>query len=270
MKDYRKDGFWRLVLLAFLITFIAQVMHEAAHWIVYESLGLGPVWGFSSLIQIWGDKPPLHPSEWIATVAPNGENGWLHLTSAPGKIEESIMLAAGPLVSLLGVLFGLYLIRRSSNSASKQMGLMLAMIGSITMSQHYMRGFSGTSGDEFFLAANLGIPKYAIDIPLGLAFITTLVLGFLVFGDWRASLKWLGAILTGSIPAGIFLMKANGIIQNNVNLGNSLVRPFLGWSFPVIVINVFVLFALWLWWKRATKTDRNYENQTRTRTSRID
>jgi hypothetical protein len=251
--DYRKTGFWQLVLLAFLLTFVAQTIHEAAHWVVYEPLGLGPVWGFSSLVQIWGD-PPLHPTEWVATVAPNGENGWLRLATAPTKIEESTMLIAGPLASLLTVLFGLSLMRWNSNPANKQIGLILALIGSITMSQHYLRGFSPTSGgDELFLAADLGIPKYLLDIPLGLAFITTLILGFWVLGGWLMRLKWLGAVILGSLPAGIILMKANGILQSQINLGNPLFHPLLGWSLPVIVTNVIVIIALWFWWKRATK-----------------
>jgi hypothetical protein len=118
------------------------------------------------------------------------------------------------------------------------------------MSQHYLRGFSGTSGDEYFLAANLGIPIYIIDIPLGLAFITTTIIGFWILGEWRIRLKWVGAILPGSILSGIFLMKANALVISNVNQGNQLFLPLLGWSFPVIVVNVIAVIALLLWWKR--------------------
>jgi hypothetical protein len=247
--DYRKIDFWQLVLLAFLLTFIAQLIHEAGHWAVYEALGLGPIWGFSSLVQVWG-KPPLHPGEWITITAPNGESGWLRLVTVPSKTEESIMLAAGPLASLLGVIFGLCLMRWNSNSPTKQMGLILALIGSITMSQHYLRGFSGTSGDEYFLAAHLGIPIYIINIPLGLAFIITMVMGFWVLGEWRIRLKWVGAILLGSIPSGIFLMKANALVITNVNQGNQLFQSLLGWSFPVLVVNAIAFIAILFWWKR--------------------
>jgi hypothetical protein len=52
-------------------------------------------------------------------------------------------------------------------------------------------------GDEYFLAANLGIHKYVIDIPLGLAFITGFILCLRALANWRIILKWLGAIILG-------------------------------------------------------------------------
>lgn len=108
-------------------------------------------------------------------------------------------------------------------------------------------------GDEYFLAAHLGIPKYTIDIPFGLAFIIAFVLGMWVLGDWRTRLKWLGAIMLGSVPAGLFLMKANDLVQAQVNQGNPLFRPLLGWSLPVVVVNAIACLALWIWWKWANK-----------------
>src|SRR4030067_924640 len=122
------------------------------------------------------------------------------------------------------------------------MGLVLALIGSLIMSQYYLR-VSG--GDEYFLAVYLGIPKYIIDIPFGLAFITAFILGVWTLGDWRTRFKWLGAILLGSVPAGLFLMKANDLVQAQVNQGNPLFQPLLGWSLPVVVVDVIVFLALW-------------------------
>jgi hypothetical protein len=252
---YRKIGFGQLAILVLLLNFVTQTIHEAGHWAIYETLGLGPVWGFTSLVQIWSNDnpPPIHPNEWITTIAPNGERGWLHLTSSPSKNEESIMLAAGPLAELLGVVFGLILMRWNRNLATKQMGLVLALIGSLLMSQYYLRGFSRTGGDEYFLAAYLGIPKYTIDIPLGLASIIAFVLGVRALDDWQTRLKWLGAIMLGSVPAGLFLMKANDLVQTQINQGHSFFQPLLGWSLPVLIVNVIVCLALWLWWKWANK-----------------
>jgi len=250
--DYRRAGFWQLLILTMLLNIVSQTIHEAGHWAVYETLGLGPVWGFTGVVQIWGD-PPLHPDEWIETISPDGERGWLRLTSAPSKTEDIIGLAAGPLASLLGVALGLSLMRWNRNPVTKQIGLVLALIGSILMSQYYLRGFSRRGGDEYFLAAHLGIPKYTIDIPFGLAFIAGLIAGLWALGDWRARLKWLSAILLGSVPAGLFLMNANDLVQSQINQGNPLFQPLLGFSLPVVIVNVIVLLSLWIWWKRASK-----------------
>lgn len=248
--DYRKIGFWKLVMLALLLNFIVQTIHETGHWAVCEVLGRGPVWGFTQLLQIWGDPPPIHPDQWIATTSPGGEKGWLHLTSALTKNEFNVMLPAGPLASLLGVISGLIIMRRSRNIVAKQMGLVLALIGSLLMSQYYLRGFSRTGGDEYFLAANLGIHKYIIDIPFGLAFIIVFITGVWALGDWKTRLKWLGAIMLGSIPSGFFMMKANALVLAQVDLGNPFFRPLFGWSLPVIIVNAAVCLALWISWKR--------------------
>jgi len=251
--DYRKIGFLQLVLIAFLLNVVVQTVHEAGHWTVCEVMGRKPVWGFTQLLQIWGDHPPIHPNEWTETTSPDGEKGWFKLGSAPGKKEFSIMLIAGPLASILGVVFGLCLMRRSRFPSTKQIGLMMALISSFVMSQYYLRGFSRMGGDEYFLAANLGIHKYVIDIPLGLAFITGFILCLRALGNWRIILKWLGAVILGSFPCGLLLMKANSIILTRVNEDNPLFRPLFGWSLPVFIVNVLVCFSLWIWWRQANK-----------------
>jgi hypothetical protein len=252
--DYRKIGFWQLVILSLLLNFIVQTIHEAGHWAVCESLGRGPVWGFTQLLQIWGDPPPIHPNEWISILSPDGEQGWLRLASSLNKTEFSIMLTAGPFASIVGVVLGLVLMRWNRIPSTKQIGLVMALIGSLLMSQYYLRGFSRMGGDEYFLAYNLGIPKYLIDIPFGLIFIIAFIFGVWVLDNWRTRIKWLGAIMLGSIPTGLFLIKANALILAQVNLGNPLFRPLLGWSLPVIIVNVIICMLLWMWWKRANST----------------
>lgn len=252
--DYRKIGFWQLVILAFLLNFVVQTIHEGGHWIVCEVLGKGPVWGFNQLLQIWGDPPPLHPNEWITTISPDGEKGWLHMTSALGKNEFDFMLIAGPFASVFGVILGLSLLRWNRVPATKQIGLVMALIGSLIFSQYYLRGFHRMGGDEYFLAGNLGIPKYIIDIPFTIIFVTALILGVWALGNWRTRLKWLGAIMLGSIPAGLFIMNANGIVLTQVNKGNPLFHPLLGWSLPVVFVNLIVCILLWIWWERTGRT----------------
>ena len=249
--DFRKIGFWQLVIMAFLLNIIVQLTHESGHWIVCETLGKKPVWGFNQLLQMWGDPPPIHPDQWITTISPGGEKGWLRLGSSLSINEFNIMLAAGPVASILGAILGLSLMYWNSVPITRQMGLVMALTGSFIMSMYYLRGFSRMGGDEYFLAANLGIHKYIIDIPFGLSFITVFIAGILALGDWRTMLKWFGAMILGSLPSGLLIMKANSIVLAQVNLDNQLFRPLLGWSLPVIIVNIIVCLVLLIWWKQA-------------------
>ncbi len=250
--DYRKASFWQLLVLAALFNILIQAIHEDGHWAVYQIMGRGPVWGFTSLIQLWSETP-LHLGEWIPITAPDGEQGWLHLASAPSSpAEEVSALAAGPLATLLAVIVGLVLMRFSRSSVTQQMGLMLALVGSLSAGAYYWRApFRGNSGDEYFMAAYLGVPKSVIEIPLGLAFSVCLILGLRTLGTWRTIAKWIGAVLLGSFLTGISLMQANEIVQTQINQGNLWFQPVWGFSLPVLIVNGLVFICLGIWWYRA-------------------
>lgn len=98
-------GFWRLLLSAVLLTVVgAQLWHEAGHWTVLQLSGRQPLWGVTSLIQLW-DKAPNHPAEWTAIIDPiDGDQRWLHLGSLPiSNLEWVVFLAFGPPFQLLAV-----------------------------------------------------------------------------------------------------------------------------------------------------------------------
>jgi hypothetical protein len=253
--DARKVNFWRLLVLAALFNTLIQAIHEDGHWAVYQAMGRGPVWGFTSLVQLWNETP-LHPSEWIPVTTPDGEQGWLHLNSSPASTaEEVIMLAAGPLATLLTVIAGLSLRRFGKSPVAQQMGLLLALVGSLMAGPYYWRApFRGNSGDEYFMAADLGVPKSVIDIPLGLAFLLCFILSLRALGEWRTMVKWTGAVLLGSFLTGISLMQANEIVQAQVNQGNSWFQPVWGFSLPVLIVNGLAFISLAIWWYRAGRS----------------
>jgi uncharacterized membrane protein YfcA len=147
-----KIGLRPLFVLAMLLTFIVQMIHEAGHWAVYQAYGRGPVWGFIGLVQLW-DTTPQHPSEWVKTTLPGGEQGWLRLTSPTSSgLEEIISSTAGPLASLLGAVLGLILAGRSRDKVLKTIGLSFSLITSFTMLLYYLRSPFRTGGDEFEIA----------------------------------------------------------------------------------------------------------------------
>ena len=253
--DYRKIGFWQLVLLVFLLNFVAQALHESGHWVMLEPSGHAPVWSFTEIVQVWGDPAPLHPQQWLEVTAPDGGKGWEMLASEPGRNGMILMEIGGPLASVLGVILGLSLMCFSRNPIQKQMGLVLAMIITLIMGFYYLRGFNRPNGDEYFLAAFLGIPKYSLMLPFSLFYIASFILEVLALGDWRTRGKWLGAVMVGSLPAGVFLVYATGVVVSQLDQGNSLFQPVLGWSLPVLVVNLAAILTLCFWYRVAERRD---------------
>ncbi len=258
--DYRKVNFWQLLLLVVLFAFLLQAIHEGGHWAVYQAFGRGPVWGFTSLVQLWSETP-LHPDEWVQITAPNGEQGWVYLASPASKAEEFAMLAAGPLATLLAAIAGLVIMRSGKSPVARQMGLLLTLVDSFVYGQYYLRApFRSSGGDEFFMAAYLGIPKYVIEIPLGLALVVCFILGLRALGSWQNGVRWMGAVLPGSFLTGLFLMQANQIVQTQINQGNPLFQPVLGFSLPVAIVNSLVVIGLAAWWYRTGRSYDRWQN----------
>lgn len=249
--NYRRIGFWQLTALVVLLTFVAQFIHEAGHCAIYGFLGKKPVWSVNSLAQIW-DNLPLHPENWSEFVTPDGESGWIRMASTPSQTENVFGLFAGPLASLLGVIFGLVLVSLKKNPATKQIGLALVLTISLPMIQYYLRSPWRNTGDEYFIAAYLGIPKYMLDVPFGLLFLMGFTLVLYWLGDWKTRLKWLGITVLGSMPVGLFIMYINGWVISQINQENRLFQPMFGFAFPVFALNVAVLILLWVWWKHAS------------------
>jgi hypothetical protein len=249
--DNQKFGFWKLLVLAILVNVVAQALHEAGHWTIYQAYGRGPVWGFIGLVQLW-DAPPLHPDGWVETASLDGERGWLRLTSPSGsKTEALIAAAAGPLASLLAAILALSVAQRSKETRFKHIALMLALMNSFLMSAYYLRSPLRTGGsDEADVATLLGVPRAWIEILFGLAFIACFVLSLRVLDNWRARFKWLGIILLGSVLSALPLVQADAVVRAQVNLGNPFFQPILGFSSPVFIVNIGAVLLLWLWWQK--------------------
>jgi hypothetical protein len=229
----RKIPFWWLLLAAMTLNILVQAIHEGGHWTVYQISGHRPVWAFTSIVQVW-DTPPRDLTGWVATTAPDGEKGWLKLSSSPGKIVQALDDAAGPLASLVSVIAGLLFYRFAKKPALRANGLVLTIITGLLMTFYYAR--SGTHvGDEDFLAASLGVPKLIFAIPLGLAFFTCLVLGLRELRSWKNGLKWVGTILLGMIPTAGVMVVSDPFIRRGVEAGNPLYQSILGFSLPVFL-----------------------------------
>ncbi|MBI5934835.1 MAG: hypothetical protein HY867_14115 [Chloroflexi bacterium] len=245
-NQIHKLGFLSLLVLAMLVNILGQAIHEGGHLMVYQLMGRGPVWAFTSLIQLW-DATPIHPDEWVET-SWDGERGWLKLNSpVSSKTERVISTAAGPLAGLVGAVLGLAIARRGKGLPLKQLGLVLALNASLVAALYYLRSPLRTGGDEYEIAMQLGVARSAIDIPLGLAFTLCLFLALREFPSWRTRLKWFGTVLLGSVATGLLMVGADPFIIAQVDAGNPWFQPMLGYSFPVFLVNGMTLLWIWIW-----------------------
>jgi hypothetical protein len=232
--NLKKIPFWWLVLAAMAINILAQAIHEGGHWAVFEITGHRPVWAFTGIVQLW-ETLPQHPAGWVPLTAPDGTNGWIKLSSDPGKTVMALDNFAGPLASLLSVIAGLLLYHFSKKPALRVSALILALITALLMTFYYAR--SGTHiGDEGFLAASLGLSPLVFDIPLGLAYFICLLLGLRELKTWRNGLRFIGALLLGMIPTAGLMILLDPLILTGVDSGNPLYQSVLGWSLPVFVV----------------------------------
>jgi hypothetical protein len=241
--DYRKAGFWTLLTLVLLLNPLVQALHEAGHWAVYQALGCQPAWGFIGLVQVWG-QPPLDPTQWVETVAPDGERGWLALRSQPSGAGEFAAAAGGPIASLLGMLGGVLLARFGKRPALQQTGLLLVLIGSFAGSMYYLRSPWRSGGDEYDMAAYLGVPKALVELLFGLLFVGGLIWGLRRLGDWRTMGRWMAAAFLGSVATGVVLTLLDGVVRAQFSLGNPLFQAMLGYSLPVLLVNGLVLVGV--------------------------
>ncbi len=249
--DHGKYRFPTLVLQALLLGILTQAIHEAGHVIVFGVLGRGPTWGFTGLVQFWGENPSF-PAEWVRMRSPDGETGWLRLTCEPsGDTEYFAMVAAGPLASLLGVIAGFALSLTGKKAITRRMGLLLCMIGSLTEGQYFLRApFQGSRGDGYYIAEYLGIHRALIEIPLAIAFIGFFALCLRALGTWRNTGRWMAAFLVGCVPASMLMMQADRVVRAQIDLGNPLFQPVLGFALPVALVNCLAAVGLAVWWMK--------------------
>ena len=244
---------FQLLLLAALISIIAQAFHETGHMIVYQIYRRNPTWGFIGLVQIWGTQP-LELNGWVKTNAPDGTIGWERLASSPNsKVEKIIEAAAGPLASLATAILGLWIAFKNNSVVKKHMGLVLSLATSFTMTAYYLRSPLRIGGDEFDIASQAGISTGIVEIVFGVAFVLCLVLGLRLLDSWPTRLKWLLVIFLGSVSTGILLNIADRWVRESVSRGNPLFRPALGFSLPVLITYLLTVLGILIWASKVRK-----------------
>jgi len=241
-------SFWSVVGMAFLVRYLSVALHEAGHWAVLILTGRGPVWGFTGLVQRW-DAPPPDPSGWVR-ITFEGSEGWLRMASAPASTAEWVLyLAAGPAMSLVLAWAGCALLYRGRSAAARGLGLVLALVDSLVVLLFPLNYFL-SSGDTAFIAYYLGISEAWVAVPYELLRGGALVVALARLATWRARLRWAGPALLGSLLTMSMLFPLNQLIRTGVAEGRPFFVPVAGWSAPVLLLDLVVVGAFVLLWRR--------------------
>jgi hypothetical protein len=235
----------RLIGLTIILTIVFQANHETGHLIVYQAFGRHPVYGFLGIVQLW-ERPPLHPDDWVATASPEGAPGWLRMDAPSGSEAEALLEAlAGPAASLFSILLGFGLAHYSKRTPAGQTGLVFALAGGIATLLTYLHSPIRSGIAEGWIAAYLGLHNITIELPFAAFCIMSIILGLRQLKNWRSRFKWFSAILLGVMFSGFLMIIGDQIIAAQIDMGNPWFRPYLGFSLPVLIVNILVLFAIW-------------------------
>jgi len=239
-------GFPRLLLFIFLLNILAaQLLHEAGHWIVLQLFGRQPVWGFTSLVQLW-DRIPTFTADWVETTSIDGRVGWLHMQSpVASDIEWLLFLVAGPLIQLVAIVVGLVIARYGRSSAVRTIGFLVALVNSFSgFLYQVVNLLRGVGGDEALIAHYLNLSPVVVSAALAVAFGVSLVICFRALQSWKMRLTWAAALILEILPVGPLLMFANSMVINQVDADNPLFQSIIGFSLPVFFTGIVCLFLI--------------------------
>jgi len=239
--------FLPLLILAMLVNILAQAVHETGHHLIYQVMGHEPVWAFTKVVQI-SETTPSNPDGWTMKTYPDGGTNWLKVSSLPtGNMEEAIAAAAGPLTGLFSAILGLVMSSRSVKVTSKGAWLAYTLSISLVAVLYYLRAPMRMGGDEYDVAASLGISKSLVEVQLALGYLACLILGLRELSTSKIRLTWLGTILLGSIATGLPMALLDPIIIAQVDAGNQWFQPVIGYSLPVFFTIILTFFGLLAW-----------------------
>lgn len=237
----------RLIIAVAAMSFAgAQVLHEAGHCLVSVLFGRGPTWGTSSLVQLV-DREPRRPEEWVRYVSTDGDVSWLRLASLPASDAEWVLFfVSALLLQLLAILVGLVIASRATDARVRTLGLLLALVNAVGMCVYYAFGaVRGIGGDEKNLGDYLGVPAALVAAAFAIAALVGLVLVLRALPGWWERARIGLVSLAVIVLEGPLIMVANGTIRDQVDAGNPIFLPVLGFSLPVLVAAALAVGIAW-------------------------
>ena len=170
-----------------------------------------------------------------------GFNKW-QILSSPGEGATMLILAAGPVVSILLASFGIALLYRSKRPFSRLTGLSLAIFNPLIIIGSVVLG--SLAGATY----NFGASEHPWKLLLLPAFAVLLLFGLGSLREGLVRTVKRGFILLAlAVGVGLLILAIDEIIVwPGIEAGISIFAPIFGISAPVILVNIvtFVGFAL--------------------------
>jgi hypothetical protein len=129
----------------------------------------------------------------------------------------------------------------------KQAWLVYSLAASLVMVLYYLRAPMRTGGDEYDVALSLGVARSLVEIPFALGYLACLAFGLRALPTWKIRFIWLSAILLGTIVTGISMAMLDPVIISQVDAGNPLFQPVMGYSLPVFITTIVAFVGVWVW-----------------------
>lgn len=218
--EWRRDLIWArryLVMTSVLAAYLSTQVHEAGHWIVAQVLRLEFTLGF---------------------------NRW-QLAQETASGEKIAVLMAGPLATLALALSGVLVAYLAQGSFLQRLGLLLALFNSLlALIPYLLNPLTGMRGDEGWIAIELGLPEYAVRLPLGLAFAAVAVGALIKAQGWPGRVRFFSGALALVLVMMPLLVLLDRVVWFQMEHGSPLFAPIGGISMPLWVLNAIALVAL--------------------------
>ena len=140
----------------------------------------------------------------------------------------------------------LVLIFKAKNIIVKNVALIIVLFNSFSqVIYHTIKFFNVFGGDEYSVAFFAGFSPRLLTGPLVIFYSVVLVLVIFQLDDWKERAKYLFAVLLAQ-AIGPILGFFDSIIRQQAILSNPLVNPVFGFSLPVLILDIIMLFAFWV------------------------
>jgi hypothetical protein len=230
-----------------------QRLHETGHWFLMQLYQRGPTVGFLGLLQSW-DTQPSNLNNWQVLTIPGGEQGWLRLSSLPQSSFEWIsLMMMGQLFQIFAILLGLYVLYRSRNRLVKEIAFLTIFLNAFSQLFYMIVKLINISGgDEYFATLYMDISPRLITGSFALFYCAIFVFSLHKLGEWPKRFKYLLAGLLSFSVGPILGILDKKILQQSL-LDNPFVQPIIGFSMPVLLLDIIIVFLLLLLIKNINK-----------------